>query len=228
MANLIFLGSPGAGKGTQAKKYASFYECPHISTGDIFRSALQNKTILGIEAYEKYWGKGQLVPDEVTNPLAFERLQQSDCLTGFILDGYPRTLPQAKALNDFLKDKKSSLDAVINFQCPESLLIDRILSRETCKDCGAIYGLENKPTNVGQCDTCPGKLYHRSDDNAETLKKRLVEYDFKTKPLIDFYQKTGLLTTIDASLDGQKVFSEIEKITARCQRNAVPQSQSQK
>jgi len=212
MANLIFLGPPGSGKGTQAKRYSLVYVCLHISTGDIFRSALQNKTILGIEAHEKYWGKGQLVPDDITNPLAFERLQQSDCLAGFILDGYPRTLPQAKALDDFLTEKKSPLDAVINFQCPESLLIDRILYRETCQDCGAIYGKEKKPTNVGQCDTCPGKLYHRSDDNAETLKKRLVEYDFKTKPLIDFYQKVGLLKTIDASLDGEEVFAEIKKL----------------
>ncbi len=216
MTHLIFLGPPGAGKGTQAKKLAQQYGWTHISTGDLFRSAYAQRTPLGIKAHDEYWGKGNLVPDEVTNELAFERLQKPDCAAGFILDGYPRTVGQAEALQGFLASEKKSIDLVIQLACDENALVERIASRLTCRGCNAMYGKEAPPKTAGQCDGCAGELYQRSDDNEIVVRARFKEYALKTAPLVDFYKKTeGLVVDVDGLRSVEEVFEEIERVVDR-------------
>ena len=206
MSNLLFLGPPASGKGTQAKKVASQYGWPHISTGDMFRAASAQGTALGKEAHDLYWGKGHLVPDEITNTLAFERLEQDDCKKGYILDGYPRTLGQATALDHFFLQGRKGLDAVIFFDCSEDVLIKRADSRRVCRSCGAIYGAG---TTVCQCR---GELYQRPDDYPKIVRERLGEYLLKTSCLLEFYRKLGLLREIDASKSEHDVFGDICKL----------------
>ncbi len=210
MSNLLFLGPPASGKGTQAKKVSSQYGWPHISTGDMFRAAYAQRTALGKEAHDTYWRKGLLVPDEITNTLAFERLKQDDCKEGYILDGYPRTLGQATALNHFFlqgkKEGRQGLDAVIFFDCSEEVLIERAASRRVCRACGAIY---KSGTAVCQC---LGELYQRPDDYPKIVRERLGEYILKTSCLLEFYRKFGLLREIDATQSEPDVLRDICKL----------------
>lgn len=223
MPNILFLGPPASGKGTQAKRLAQQYGWPHISTGDIFRQAYQQKTELGVRAHDNYWGKGLLVPDEMTNALAFERLQKNDCQNGYILDGYPRTLGQAQALEIFFQEQPEQkglaavrkLDRAIYFACPEEVLIRRATSRRICQGCGAIYGQEILPQQEEHCDLCPGMVYRRADDQEEVVRERLREYQRQTAPLTGFYQHKGLLIEMNATLNVEQVFSRLQEIIER-------------
>ncbi len=212
MLHLLLFGPPGAGKGTQAAKISAQYRIPHISTGNIFREAYAQRTELGIDAHDRYWGKGLLVPDDVTNRLAFARLQQDDCSKGFILDGYPRTQGQAEELHKFLSEKGKSIDHVLYLQCAEEMLVGRIATRFVCQDCNATYGMEVLPKEKGKCDICPGELYHRLDDSADKIGTRIQEYVTKTAPLLEFYQQQGVLREIDGAQHTEEVFEEIKKI----------------
>ena len=212
MLNLLIFGPPGAGKGTQAVKISAEYEIPHISTGNIFREAYAQRTELGREAYDTYWGKGILVPDDVTNKLAFARLQQDDCLQGFILDGYPRTQVQADNLQEFLSREGKSIDHVLYLKCAQEMLVGRIATRFVCQDCSTTYGMEVPPKEKGRCDACPGELYQRADDDADKIGTRIKEYLTKTAPLLKFYQQQGLVRDIDGARHVDEVFEEIEKI----------------
>ncbi len=212
MPPLLIFGPPGAGKGTQAAKISAHYAIPHISTGNIFREAYAQKTDLGREAHDMYWGKGILVPDEITNRLAFARLQQDDCQKGFILDGYPRTLGQAGALQEFLHEEKKPLEHVLYLRCEEEVLLGRLATRIVCRDCSSTYGLEVPPKEPGKCDLCPGELYQRLDDGADKIGTRIQEYVTKTAPLLEFYQQQGLLREIDGAQNMGEVWAEIEKI----------------
>ncbi|MDO8656972.1 MAG: adenylate kinase [Nanoarchaeota archaeon] len=212
MLNLLIFGPPGSGKGTQAAKISAEYRIPHISTGTIFREAYAQKTDLGIEVRERYWGRGILVPDDVTNTLAFARLQQDDCQQGFILDGYPRTQGQADNLQEFLSSEGKSIDHVLYLKCAQEMLVGRIATRFVCQDCNATYGMEVLPKEKGKCDVCPGELYHRLDDAEDKIGTRITEYLTKTAPLLDFYQQQGLLREIDGAQHVEDVFEEIERI----------------
>lgn len=209
MTNLILLGPPGAGKGTQAKEIKFYYKFPHISTGDIFREVAE--TPFGTELREKYWDKGGFVPDDITNQLVFERLQKKDCQKGFLLDGYPRTIPQAQALGKFLGDMGRSIDHVIYLSCDEQTCTERILTRLTCKECGAIYGKDVLPLRGGICNNQDqGELIKRTDDNAETIRNRFIVYNDKTAPLLEFYQDQ--IKNINARFLPMEVTVEIRKI----------------
>lgn len=209
---LIFLGPPGAGKGTQAEKLSGAMGIPHISTGDIFRNALKNKTSLGLQA-KSFMDKGLLVPDDIVVGIVEERLKMQDCERGFILDGFPRTLLQAKALDDVLKAMGASLDAVINVDVSDAELIERLTGRRVCRQCGATYHMKfNPPKTAGICDECGGELIQRDDDKLETVKKRLDVYKDQTQPLIDYYEKTGLLKTVNGEKDIDLVYSDITDI----------------
>lgn len=212
MLNLLIFGPPGAGKGTQAQKISAQYDIPHISTGTIFRQAYAQGSDLGREAHDVYWGKGILVPDDVTNKLAFARLQQDDCQQGFILDGYPRTQGQADNLQEFLSSEGKSIDRVLYLKCAQEMLVGRIATRFVCQDCNATYGMEVLPKEKGKCDVCPGELYQRLDDGADKIGTRIQEYLMKTAPLLQFYQQQGLLREIDGARHVEEVFKEIEKI----------------
>ncbi len=212
MPTFLFLGPPGAGKGTLAKKLSARHGWPHISTGDMFRQAYASKRVLGIRAHDDYWGKGYLVPDGLTNELAFERLRQDDCSKGFILDGYPRTIAQAEALDHQLQREGKSLEEVIYFACPSEVLVKRLANRLTCHDCQSIYGLEMRPQKESVCDSCHGELYQRPDDNEEAVRIRLNEYQRKTAPLLGYYAERGLVRTLDASLSVEKAEEEMEKL----------------
>ena len=195
------MGPPGAGKGTNAKRIASFYKIPHISTGDMFREAIKNKTSLG-ELANSYMSKGLLVPDEVTIGLVKERLSRDDCKDGYLLDGFPRTMVQAEALTELSNEIGRPITNVLNIVVPESILIDRICGRRVCKVCGAPYHVRNmKPKVEGVCDLCGGELVQRKDDNEETLKSRLSEYHKQTEPLIAYYTKLGVVADIDGTKD---------------------------
>lgn len=208
--NIILMGPPGAGKGTLAKQLIALGYV-HISTGDMFRDAIKAGTELGILA-DSYIKHGNLVPDEVTIGLVKERLSQPDCENGFLLDGFPRTTPQAEALEKLTKEINRPIDVVINLDCDENELARRISGRRVCKNCGAPYHMDSaKPKVEGVCDICGGPLYQRNDDNEEALKVRLNHYTNQTKPLIDFYQERGKLVNFDSLKGSEALFDEIAK-----------------
>ena len=210
--DLILLGLPGAGKGTQAEYIVQEFNVPHISTGDIFRAALKNETPLGLEA-KKYMDAGDLVPDEVTNNIVKERLQEDDVKDGFLLDGYPRTLNQSEALKGNLEDLGRNLDAVIYLNVPKEILIERLAGRYICSSCGATYHKLNNPTKKeGVCDACGGELILRDDDKPETVLNRLKIYHDQTQPLIDYYTEKGILKEVDGTVEMDKVFDAIISI----------------
>ncbi|MET3699914.1 adenylate kinase [Bacillus oleivorans] len=210
--NLVLMGLPGAGKGTQAEKIVAKYDIPHISTGDMFRAAIKEETDLGLKA-KSFMDKGELVPDEVTIGIVKERLSKDDCKKGFLLDGFPRTVPQAEALEQLLNDLEKGLDYVIHIEVDKSVLMERLTGRRICKDCGATYHLVfNPPAKEGVCDRCGGELYQRADDNAETVQNRLEVNMKQMQPLLDFYQEKGYLRNINGQQDIQVVFQEIEKL----------------
>lgn len=211
--NLILMGLPGAGKGTQAEKIVEKYDIPHISTGDMFRSAIQNQTALGLEA-KSYMDKGALVPDQVTNGIVKERLAESDTAKGFLLDGFPRTLEQAKALDTMLNELGKKIDAVIDIHVESDVLIDRLTGRFICRSCGATYHkLFNPPTVEGTCTRCGShEFYQREDDKLETVKNRLSVNIKGSAPILDFYKEKELLHTIDGNRDINTVFTDVEKI----------------
>ncbi len=210
--NLIFLGAPGAGKGTQAKMVSEKYEIPQISTGDMLREAVAKGTELGKKAKE-YMDKGELVPDEIVIGIVKERLQQPDCEKGFILDGFPRTLAQAEALDEMLKELGKKIDAVINIAVPEEEVVKRIVYRRTCRNCGAVYHLiYNPPKEDNKCDKCGGELYQRDDDKEETVRERYKVYKQNTEPLIEYYRKKGVLYDVDGTKDINGVWEEIVSI----------------
>lgn len=206
---VVLLGPPGAGKGTQAVKLVDKYNIPHISTGDIFRKNLKEKTELGLKAKE-YMDKGLLVPDNLVVDIVKDRLMEKDCSEGFLLDGFPRTVEQAEALEKELEKLNINLNGVINIDVKDEILIDRLTGRLVCKSCGATYNAKfNKPKQDKACDICEGELYTRDDDKEETVKNRLEVYKNQTQPLIDFYEKKGMLTTIDGELGSEIVFVKI-------------------
>lgn len=211
--DLILLGLPGAGKGTQAEYLVEEYNVPHISTGDIFRAATKNETPLGLEA-KKYMDAGELVPDEVTNNIVKERLQEEDVKDGFLLDGYPRTLNQSEALRDNLQELGRELDAVIYLNVPKDILVERLAGRYICSNCGATYHKLNNPTKVeGVCDRCGGTdFYQREDDKPETVKKRIKVNEEQTDKLVDFYQEEGVLIEVDGNQDPEDTFAEIKEL----------------
>lgn len=197
--HLVFLGAPGAGKGTQAKTLAARLQVPHVSTGDIFRAAIKNGTPVGVEA-KGFLDRGELVPDAVVCRIVRERLAAADCQRGFILDGFPRTVPQAEALSAALAELGLPLKAVVNFAIDRQVLVTRLSSRVTCKACGAVFNLESNPPKVaGRCDTCGGETYVREDDRPATVSRRLEEHDRKTAPLEAWYRDRGLLREVVAS-----------------------------
>ena len=207
--NIILMGPPGAGKGTLAKQLKDEFNLVHISTGDMFRDAIKAQTELGKLA-QNYINDGHLVPDEVTIGLVKERLSQPDCAGGFLLDGFPRTLPQAEALSVLTKEISREIDVVINLDCDNDELVRRISGRRVCKNCGAPYHIITmKPKVEGVCDLCGGPLYQRKDDNEESLKVRLGHYVSETKPLLDFYSKLGLLESFNSLVGKETLFDEV-------------------
>ncbi|MBZ4663311.1 MAG: adenylate kinase [Caloramator sp.] len=206
---IVLLGPPGAGKGTQAKLIVQKYNIPHISTGDIFRKNIKEMTPLGIKAKE-YIDKGQLVPDELTVEIVKDRIKEDDCKNGFLLDGFPRTVAQADALNDVLADLGTKLDYVINIKVDENNLIERLSGRRVCPKCGASFHVVFNPPKVeGVCDYCGAEVVQRADDSEETVKNRLSVYNKQTQPLIDYYTKNGLIKNINGEQDINDVFEEI-------------------
>ena len=206
---IIMLGAPGAGKGTQAKKIADVCKVPHISTGDIFRANIKNGTELGAKAQD-YKKKGLLVPDELTCDLVVDRIQQSDCKDGYILDGFPRTIPQAEALTNALNAIDQKMDYAINIEVPDENIIGRMSGRRACVGCGATYHLVYNPTKVeGVCDVCGEALILREDDKPETVKSRLDVYHEQTQPLIDYYKNQGILVEVDGTKNMDEVFADI-------------------
>ena len=202
--NLIFLGPPGAGKGTQSKLLCEKQNLPQISTGDMFREAKQNQTELGEKA-ETYMRAGELVPDEIVNEIIDERLKKSDCVKGFLLDGFPRTVAQADALTKLLQKRGQKVDKVFNFIVPKEELVQRLSGRRVCQQCGATYHcIFSPPKNLKLCDKCGGEVIQRQDDEEETVRQRLAVYEEKTLALIGYYEKKGLLNHIDGMgpLDG--------------------------
>jgi adenylate kinase len=209
---LILMGAPGAGKGTQAAELVKKYGIPQISTGDMFRAAVKEGTELGKKA-EACMKSGALVPDEVTIGIVKERLSKEDCVKGFILDGFPRTVEQADALEKILSELGKSLTAVLNIHVPAEDLIERAVGRRICKGCGATYHVKfNSPKNEGKCDNCGGELYQRADDNAETMKNRLSVYEASTRPLIDYYKKAGVYSEIDGRQPINEVTAALMKV----------------
>lgn len=210
--NIIIMGLPGAGKGTQAAKIIKKYSIPHISTGDMFRLAIKNDTDLGRQA-KAFMDQGELVPDEVTVGIVRERLSQSDAKGGFLLDGFPRTVEQAEALNNIMEELGSQIDQTIYVEVPEEELMNRLTGRRICETCGATYHLVfNPPKTEGICDLDGGKLYQREDDNPETVQNRLEVNTKQTAPLLDFYKDLGVLATVDGSKDIEEVFEEVDEI----------------
>ena len=207
---IVLLGPPGAGKGTQAEVLTKKLLVPHISTGDMFRAAIKNGTPMGIEA-KSYMDRGQLVPDEVTIGIIKDRIAQPDCSGGFLLDGFPRTIAQAEALDQLLEDK-GGLDAVLNISVPLEKLVERLTGRRMCRKCGTIYHmLYNAPATDGVCDACGGELYQRDDDKLETVTKRLDVYEGQTAPLIGFYEQQGKLFTINGDQPINAVLADLGK-----------------
>lgn len=209
---IIMLGAPGAGKGTQAKKIAAKYGIPHISTGDIFRANIKNGTELGKKA-KTYMDQGLLVPDELVVDLVVDRVNQDDCENGYVLDGFPRTIPQAEALTEALAKMGQKVDYAIDVDVPDENIVRRMGGRRACVGCGATYHVEYAPTKKeGICDVCGGELILRDDDKPETVQKRLNVYHEQTQPLIDYYTKAGILKTVDGTVDIDDVFQAIVDI----------------
>ena len=207
--NIILLGPPGAGKGTQAKMLIDKYKIPQISTGDILRASVKEGTPLGKEA-KSFMDKGQLVPDSVVIGIVEERIQQPDCQRGYMLDGFPRTVPQAEALDEMLKKRKSKIDHVVSIEVGRDELVKRLTGRRTCRECGAGFHVHfDPPKKAGKCDKCGGELYQRDDDREETIRKRLDVYDAQTAPLIDYYRKAGILKSVSGTGDINAIFKEV-------------------
>ncbi|MDD4751984.1 MAG: adenylate kinase [Desulfitobacteriaceae bacterium] len=212
---IILLGPPGAGKGTQAEVLVKKLSIPHISTGDMFRNAIKEGTELGKKA-KGYMDSGQLVPDEVTVGIVQERISQNDCQGGFLLDGFPRTVSQAEALDGILAEMQTGLDAVISIEVPKEKLVTRLTGRRVCRKCGATYHMEfNPPGQDGACDKCSGELYQRSDDTEETVLNRLSVYENQTAPLIEYYSQKGLLKKIDGDKPIDQVLVKIGESLGR-------------
>ena len=209
---IIMLGAPGAGKGTQAKMIAEKFGIPHISTGDIFRANIKNGTELGKKAKE-YMDKGQLVPDELTVEILLDRVAADDCKNGYVLDGFPRTIPQADVLDKELTKLGDKVDFAINVDVPDENIVRRMSGRRACLKCGATYHIEHiPPKKEGICDTCGSELVQRDDDKPETVQNRLSVYHEQTQPLIDYYNKKNILKSVDGTKDMQEVFSDIVNI----------------
>ena len=209
---IIMLGAPGAGKGTQAKMIAEKYGIPHISTGDIFRSNIKDGTELGMEA-KKYMDQGLLVPDELTVKILLDRVARADCRNGYVLDGFPRTIPQAEVLDQALEKIGDQIDFAVNVSVPDENIVKRMSGRRACVGCGATYHIEHiPPKKEGICDTCGMELILREDDKPETVQNRLNVYHSQTQPLIEFYQKKGILQTVDGTVDLKAVFDAIVAI----------------
>ncbi|MDD3269378.1 MAG: adenylate kinase [Syntrophomonadaceae bacterium] len=210
--NIILMGPPGAGKGTQAELIKAKYPIPHISTGDMFREAVSNGTQMGKEA-QKYMDAGKLVPDQVTIGIVEERLAQSDCAKGFLLDGFPRTTVQAEALDQTLKKLNKKVEVALNIAAPDEILIERLSGRVSCKDCKKVYNLSySPPAQAGVCDICGGEIIQRSDDRGETVAKRLEVYNEQTAPLLKYYDECQLLHNLDGNRDSREVFQEVVRI----------------
>jgi adenylate kinase len=210
--NLVLMGLPGAGKGTQAERIVEKYDIPHISTGDMFRAAMKEETDLGLQA-KSFIDKGELVPDEVTIGIVRERLGKNDCQKGFLLDGFPRTVAQAVALEGILADLNKQIDYVINIEVNKDILMDRLTGRRICKQCGSTYHLIfNPPATPGECDKCGGELYQRADDNEETVANRLEVNLKQTEPLLNFYNEKGYLRNINGEQDIDLVFVDVNHL----------------
>lgn len=208
--NIVILGPPGVGKGTYAGLLSKKYGIPKISVGDLFRNAIKNRTELG-KRIKNYVSSGDLVPDKIVIEVVKNRLEEPDCKNGFLLDGYPRTVPQAEAMMKFKK-----IDIALNFVAPDDVIMERIGGRRTCRKCGAIYHVKNVPPTIeGVCDSCSGRLVQRSDEKPEVIKNRLVVYREKTKPVIEYLRKKGLLVDIDAHYD----IEDIDKIISQCEKH---------
>ena len=209
---IIMLGAPGAGKGTQAKRIAAKYGIPHISTGDIFRANIKGGTELGMKAKE-YMDQGKLVPDEITIGMLLDRIHEEDCKNGYVLDGFPRTIPQAESLTKALEEMGESIDYAVNVDVPDSAIVSRMSGRRACVNCGATYHIQyNPPKTEGVCDVCGEKLILRDDDKPETVQNRLTVYHDQTQPLIDYYKKAGILAEVDGTQDMDKVFEDITAV----------------
>ena len=209
---IIMLGAPGAGKGTQAKMLADKYKIPHVSTGDIFRANIKNGTELGTKA-KVYMDQGMLVPDELTCDLVVDRIKQDDCKDGYILDGFPRTIPQAECLDKALDALNDKIDFAVNVEVPDENIIRRMSGRRACLSCGRTYHIVyNPPKEEGICDECKKELVLRDDDKPETVEKRLKVYHEQTQPLIDYYRTKGLLAEVDGTRDMQEVFTAITDV----------------
>ena len=210
--NLILLGPPGAGKGTQAVKIVEKYNIPHISTGDIFRENIKKGTELGKKAKE-YMDKGELVPDDLVCEIATSRLLEDDCKDGFLLDGFPRTVYQAEKLDEFLKKHGKEIDKVLDIAVEKEELMTRLIGRRVCKACGATYHIENMPPKKeGVCDKCGGELMQRADDTAETVENRIEVYNSQTMPLVEYYENAGNIALIDGAIGLENVFNSIVSV----------------
>lgn len=209
----VLLGAPGAGKGTQAKSLSGMMDgTPHISTGDILRQAVTDETDLGRQV-KPYMEAGKLAPDDLLIALVRERLARSDCSEGFLLDGFPRTIPQAEALDKMLEEIGRPLDLVVDIEVPFEVLIERLTGRRTCPDCGMVYHVVFNPPKVeGVCDVCGGSLYQRTDDTEETVRHRLEAYEIQTRPLIDYYARTGLLRRVDGGKPVEQVAADVKEL----------------
>nr|4QBH_A Chain A, Adenylate kinase [Geobacillus stearothermophilus]4QBH_B Chain B, Adenylate kinase [Geobacillus stearothermophilus] len=216
--NLVLMGLPGAGKGTQAERIVEAYGIPHISTGDMFRAAMKEGTPLGLQA-KQYMDRGDLVPDEVTIGIVRERLGKDDCERGFLLDGFPRTVAQAEALEEILEEIGRPIDYVIHIEVRQDVLMERLTGRRICRNCGATYHLIfHPPAKPGVCDKCGGELYQRADDNEETVAKRLEVNMKQMKPLLDFYEQKGYLRNVNGQQDMQDVFADVRELLGGLKR----------
>lgn len=212
---VILLGPPGAGKGTQAKQISNKYNIPHISTGDIFRKNISQKTALGIKA-KQYLDSGLLVPDELTINIVKDRLEQEDCNNGFLLDGFPRTVQQAEALDSFLAGKNDKIDTALLIDVPKKSILERMTGRRVCPSCGASYHVVYNPTKVdGKCDVCGSAVIQRKDDTEETVKERLDVYEKQTEPLVEYYKSRNVLSAVDGSKNIDVVFEDIIHILGK-------------